>query len=575
MSTNTAVIGIAELVSNHHFLVEDYQRGYKWTEVEVEQLLNDIYEFNGRGFYCLQPIVVKRVEKDGQLRIELIDGQQRITTIFIILSFLNINKFHIEYRTRKSSVSFLEEINQHGEKEAWSDFEGSDKDNIDNYHFFQAYRIIRKWFEKKEEELFIDKLLHQVKVIWYEISSATKDSRQESIKIFSRINSGKIPLTNAELIKALFLINVDEGNDGECLHLKQNEVAQQWDAIEYALQDDSFWYFLSNEEPPSNRIEFIFDLLAKKPETNEDQLFTFLEYHKRLTKEKEKSKWVEEEWEEVKSLFLTLQEWYGNRRLYHFIGFLIWKRIKLKDIILWKEKAESRSNFEDKIIKKSKIKLKKEECFEELEYGDNRVKQALLLFNILTLLQSESSNNFSFANFKCDKWDIEHIRSQKSAMPRNEKEQRKWLKDVLWYLTGEENEEAQVEKIKEREEGSIENRIYQYLSNTSDSQFEPLYKKVLFCFREDDEPENKNYISNLALLDAGTNRAYKNAVFPIKRKTIIERDIEGAFIPICTKNVFLKYYSNDVNEMLFWKSEDATDYINKMKKTIKDYLTSN
>ena len=43
-----------------HFLVKDYQRGYKWTEVEVNQLLNDIDEFQPQeGFYCLQPIVIK------------------------------------------------------------------------------------------------------------------------------------------------------------------------------------------------------------------------------------------------------------------------------------------------------------------------------------------------------------------------------------------------------------------------------------------------------------------------------------------------------------------------------------
>jgi uncharacterized protein with ParB-like and HNH nuclease domain len=67
-------------------LIDDYQRGYKWSTTEVTQLLNDIHEFEGNGFYCLQPVVVKR-KMDG--KIELIDGQQRITTIYIILSCLN------------------------------------------------------------------------------------------------------------------------------------------------------------------------------------------------------------------------------------------------------------------------------------------------------------------------------------------------------------------------------------------------------------------------------------------------------------------------------------------------------
>lgn len=94
-----------EQLKDIHFLVEDYQRGYKWASTEVTQLLNDINEFEGKGFYCLQPVVVKRAkEKDV---VELIDGQQRITTIYLILSFLGSQSYSIEYRTRESSGEFL------------------------------------------------------------------------------------------------------------------------------------------------------------------------------------------------------------------------------------------------------------------------------------------------------------------------------------------------------------------------------------------------------------------------------------------------------------------------------------
>lgn len=65
------------------FIIPSYQRGYRWGESEVTRLLDDIYA-NGEKNYCLQPVVVKRDEKE---RFELIDGQQRLTTLFILFRF--------------------------------------------------------------------------------------------------------------------------------------------------------------------------------------------------------------------------------------------------------------------------------------------------------------------------------------------------------------------------------------------------------------------------------------------------------------------------------------------------------
>jgi hypothetical protein len=64
---------------------------------------------------------------------------------------------------------------------------------------------------------------------------------------------------------------VEQGKHAEVLQLKQNEIAQQWDTIEYALQDDAFWYFLSNELPTATRIDFIFDLIIENKEDKNTQ----------------------------------------------------------------------------------------------------------------------------------------------------------------------------------------------------------------------------------------------------------------------------------------------------------------
>ena len=64
---------------------------------------------------------------------------------------------------------------------------------------------------------------------------------------------------------------------------------------------------------------------------------------------------------------------------------------------------------------------------------------------------------------------------------------------------------------------------------------------------ESDEPDDR--LGNLALLDSKTNRSYKDASFDKKRKIIIERESRGLFVPLCTKNVFMKVYSQKLNKM--------------------------
>ena len=80
------------------FFIPTYQRGYRWDEKQVTELLEDVHEFMQKGntqageFYCLQPIVVKKRD-DG--RYDVIDGQQRLTTFFIIQKYLQTLFFYI------------------------------------------------------------------------------------------------------------------------------------------------------------------------------------------------------------------------------------------------------------------------------------------------------------------------------------------------------------------------------------------------------------------------------------------------------------------------------------------------
>lgn len=79
-------------------------------------------------------------------------------------------------------------------------------------------------------------------------------------------------------------------------------------------------------------------------------------------------------------------------------------------------------------------------------------------------------------------------------------------------------------------------------------------------------------IKNLTLLDSGTNRSYKNAFFPTKRNCIIELDKASTFVPLCTRNVFVKYYSKNDIDSHIWSDDDANAYLEAIKESLKAYL---
>ncbi len=146
-------------LKDKNFIIPSYQRGYRWGEREVQALLQDIWDFaqmqNQSDFYCLQPVVVK----NNKEKYRIIDGQQRLTTIFLIIKLLeNKNFFNISYETRPNSTNFLQNIQDKTQKEV---------ENIDFYHFHKAYEVIQVFFDNKDinQNKFLEVLLNKCKVL--------------------------------------------------------------------------------------------------------------------------------------------------------------------------------------------------------------------------------------------------------------------------------------------------------------------------------------------------------------------------------------------------------------------------
>lgn len=642
MSDNVIKVKAVSELLDKHFFIPDYQRGYRWTEQQVKDLLNDLWDFAGSDhknyqFYCLQPLVVRKMTNEEKTSnkldldnewYEVIDGQQRLITIYLILSAtkaaiqangLPEELYEIRFH-RESDPAFLQFMTSENNYDA---------STIDRYHISLALKTIRKWFTdiKKgaagkvsfvllsgpdwvefDEKVRRDKA-NNVRFIWYESVD------EDPIKVFTRLNIGKISLTNSELIKAVFLNRSNfvkkEGSSDkeemqtiEGIRLKQQEIASEWDIIEYTLQDDEFWLFLhdKNYERPT-RIDFIFELICEKEWSKltdderraigTDDYKTFRFFYNRFQSKKYTIKSC---WEMVQKYFYTFKEWYNDLKLYHYVGYLIACNDDQSTGIAWLmtqwDTAQDKDAFVE-ILKKEILK-KIDAIGVDRQYnedGSNKAlcKPILLFHNIQTIVSRNEAQvknkkyhlgtfyKFPFHLFKLEGWDVEHINSSTTNSEADIKTQKEWLCNV--YLSVGEETQRHIQELF----NSGEEKFIKDFDSLKEECLKTIYKGV--SREEEWTPSEKNQISNYTLLDSSTNRSYGNAIFSGKRRVIIskengellplpkltrdgrlvineddKRSATSSFVPPCTKQVFLKYYSSTIGNNNYWSKYDAQSY---------------
>lgn len=562
---------ISEL-KNMNFFVPAYQRGYRWTKSEVEALLNDITDFKNRqhikenDFYCLQPIVVKKEENEYRV----IDGQQRLTTIYLILKYFNSDSsyFSIKYDTRQGSHEYLENIKDNSKN--------NQEINIDFFHFNNAYNIVENYFENIEDnsEEIKDTLLNRCKVIWYEI-----DEQENENEVFRRLNMGKIPLLPAENIKALFLMENDEADDDE---LKDR--AEEWYNAEKELrEDDDFKYFVLKK---IDKDKIFIDKETKKKYYQDDTLRIEV-YLESICGKKDielfdyfyqayKNNNINDKWKEIKkaiialSSFTTKENNQTTRAIFHYIGFLIYCDKFINQLYkMWQENQDT-EKYKDILyqeVSKEVMKILSGIELEDLSYSTrdyrDKILRILLLFNLDFLIRDNASNNyFKFNRFQLEKWNLEHIYAQNSEAItdaiKNKKldEIREWILEVESYI----EDRALKEEIKNICKSEID--IEEFKKNKE------LLTKIDENFKSNEE---LHYLGNLCLLDEDSNKSFGNKIFSKKRREIEKLAEQDKLIPITTKKVFNKDYSSNKSHPDIFSKKDREEYYNEIEKVIIQY----
>jgi len=500
-----AVTTRTELPNGTLFSIPSYQRGYRWTRDEVKALLNDLLDFarTRETVYCLQPLVIQPI---GENRYNVVDGQQRLTTLAIILHALGmLPQWEIEYTAENGKC--LSDILHNPNPER----------SINDYFRCEAQKEVVEWLGESPEHtdsmrsVFLGEGGKRIVFLWHELSA-----EEDEHDAFQRLNAWKTPLTSSELIRALFMEAGNGLNPGE-----KTDIAKEWDEIESAIRDESFWAIWPTErfKTVPTRMDFLFSVVANVDGNlaRQDPLAVYHSIEERATKNG-----LRYVWEEVLRCWWWMQSCHADSEAHHLLGWLALftdreTRVLYRNV--WGETSRCRIEpFKQalrKIVAESIAGGDISGCeLKSFRYAPDNTETLRRVFVLLNMMVAQQQRiRFRFDLYHLDSWDVEHIASQ--------------------------------------------------TDNLLDIQE-----------RREDPVADKDAIGNLVLLDSGTNRSYKNAVYPEKRKRILlDAPADGVYIPPATAAAFAKVYSPAAAQMRYWSETDATNYRDKMKDLFDGFMS--
>lgn len=563
------------------FIIPYLQRAYKWKEKQAKQMLEDFSEFlkQEKTYYCMQPLAVVKI---GDNKYELLDGQQRLTTLLILWRIL----FEDDKEKNTSYPYKFEYERDSSESDTYSfitkfdDIKKGKYRNIDEYYMSKVYGVINQYFDPPEEKKknVFKKLLKgegkHILFLWYEVNEEEKHTT------FAHLNSGKIELTCSELIKAVLL------SDGNKESLDNNGlpdkslVAAQYAEMEEAFNDDRLWYMLQTDEPLYNgsRMDLLFNMVLNisRKTYEADPKAAFYEVY--TEKKVDLSKF----WKDCRAYFVRIMDLYKNPYTYHYMGYLTYTEgnNKIDDWV----KAYKESGLKG-CIEQLKSKVRESISglgdFEKITYSDTSkatLRKIFILHNIQTILihyeaikKANLGLRFSYEQFPFEllysqRWDIEHIASQTENTLTKQKDFKDWIASV---------KADYPEIFAQRPE--LNNEIDLFEKDYKIEKFKQIYNEIVGS-AEKNSPQNKDGLGNLVLLDSHTNRSYHNSLYKRKRKIILaasnidnqNNEYQVTYIPRCTLNVFLKTYNTgmDVN-LVEWTQDDYNKYLGDIKEKLE------
>lgn len=256
---------IKSIFSDFWFLVPGYQRSYVWETDNIQDLLDDLwfaYENKPENEYFLGSLVLKQTNKEDFNEYEVLDGQQRLTTFFLLMAVLRDisederlkgvcqnriyqeanpyegtpERLRIVYQIRDNVEDFIKEyVLEKGGTLNPKIEENIKSDNTSISHMANAINEMKSFFSSKEtKQIEGFGVFLALKLIFIYVST---ESIEDAFRMFTILNNRGIPLTSADILKST--------NIGAIPTVKEQEkYAKKWEEIEGNLGKD-FDRFLS------------------------------------------------------------------------------------------------------------------------------------------------------------------------------------------------------------------------------------------------------------------------------------------------------------------------------------------
>jgi uncharacterized protein with ParB-like and HNH nuclease domain len=548
-----------------------YQRGYKWASTKngaVTILLNDLwnaflgFEDQEKKEYYLQYITVKKVRVEHRNCLEVIDGQQRLTTLSILLAVLsikleqvNISKNKLDYAIRDNFFNdyvYQPQVLNDLLSSTWNDI--SQNKELNKQDLFYIYAALQKcdsfFINKPKLDAFYNYLISHVKII---VNSV--ENHIESETVFKNLNSNKVPLTEAELIKGLLITKIGRQHSNsfkEVMEIRSN-VGKYWDELSSWANKGVIksFYFNNTKDAIQELLKLTAislekgDILIDKLGSVKDfPLFNFLLEHNNYI----------ETFNKLKAIKNTLDDWYHNTEIYNFLGYLRFAKNSghnnlefLKELLGKETKSETIS-----FLKEKKDLLLNDLDLSDLTYGDtpDSLHRVLLALNVF--IEGQDKIRFNFYEFEQQKWSLEHIFPQTPEGKKN----------VL--------KPRDIDAIKNILGDSISEEVEYVLTlETRTDEQKQIYYKAL------QDHYALNGIGNMCLLSGSDNSSNGNKFFNEKRSNMLERIQIGSFVPKHTFDVFSKMFLGaNIAQMNLWSIEDIDAHQQHIKNTLDLKQTS-
>lgn len=248
------------------YVVPQFQRGYAWKHAQVEQFLGDIYEFleeqNSSPIYLLGQVIIApgRELEQGQEVYELVDGQQRATTLLLFLialykRFSKIQNWHQSAALRhhhhnlenmiiytNQTTATINEMNLRIkvagdgsklvnailEKDDDADnFPGVDITNWTRANILDAYKTIVNFLDIKYPDINVIPDLYVRVVTKLMLVRLELPTTELAVHVFDRINNRGLSLNSADLLKNIIFMRVKDQNVHERISIEWQMASEQ------------------------------------------------------------------------------------------------------------------------------------------------------------------------------------------------------------------------------------------------------------------------------------------------------------------------------------------------------------